>query len=220
VPVGLLHDLEDGEKREISEADYAHFLDVLPPVAFGFPWNGERWGFGFAEGSDFVYAFKREAGRYFAQETTLLNPNECGHSIEDQQRSPGFVERLGREQEAARAASWIPTWLKIGRESPWIREATDPPFDTRSFHPCVSDEELLEKFTHGNWSLGQAFFRGDLCFVQQVDGGDEWLAIKQGVPFESISFGRIIAAEGRPAAQEIIDRIRAVPVEKCKALEY
>jgi hypothetical protein len=217
--MGLLHDLDDGKKREITGEDFDYFLDV-PPVAMGFRRNGERWSFGFAEGYDYVYAFKKEGGRYFAQKTGLLNPHECGHSIEDQQNTPGFAERLGREKEATRAASWIPTWLKLGRENPWVRNAVDPPFDTRSFHPCVSDDELLDKLAHGNWCLGQAFFRGDLCFIQQVGGGDEWLTIKQGTPFESISFGRIIATKGRQAVQEIIDRIRAASVEKCRELDY
>ncbi len=218
--MGLLHDLDDGNKREVTETDFDYFLEVLPPVAMRFAWNGERWHFGFAEGYDYVYAFKKEGGRYYAQKTNLLNPYECGHSIDDQQRRSGFADRLCAEKEATRAASWIPTWLKLGKENPWIRSAGDPPFTTQSFHACVSDDELLDKFAHGNWCLGQAFYRGDVCFINQSNGGDEWLTIKQGTPFESISFGRIVRDQGRPAAQAILDRIRAAPVEKCRELDY
>ena len=67
-------------------------------------------------------------------------------------------------------------WLEIGLRNPWIREACDPPFTRKSFHRCATREELRERIWHGNWCLGQAFYLGDLCFIQQVDGGDEWLS--------------------------------------------
>jgi hypothetical protein len=216
--MSLLHDLDDGKKHAITEEDFDYFLDVLPPVAMRFPWNGERWHFGFAEGYDHIYAFKKEGGRCYAQKTNLINQHECGVSIEKQQQ--GLAEKLCQEKEATRAASWIPTWLKIGKANPWIRQASDPAFNTQSFHPCLNDAELLDKLEHGNWCLGQAFFLGDLCVIQQVDGGDEWLTIKQDTPFESMSFGRIIREKGRDAAQAILDRIKAASVKKCRELDY
>lgn len=118
------------------------------------------------------------------------------------------------------AISFKSTWIDIGRKNPWIRAASDPVFNSQSFHECASDDELLDKFAHGNWSLGQAFHIGDLCFINQVDGGDEWLTIKQNQAFESISFGTIIARSGRPAAQEILDQIRAATIEQCRSLNY
>ena len=75
--MGLLHDLDDGKKREIAEEDFDYFLDVLPPAAMGFRWNGEKWAFGFAEGADYVYAFKKEGGKYYAQKTGLMNPGNA-----------------------------------------------------------------------------------------------------------------------------------------------
>ena len=98
--MGLLNDLDDGKKREITEEDFDYFLDVLPPAAMSFRWNGEKWSFGFAEGADFVYAFKAEGGKYYAQKTELLNPRECGVSLERQQR--GFAARLKEDKGAAR----------------------------------------------------------------------------------------------------------------------
>ena len=62
-------------------------------------------------------------------------------------------------------------------------------------------DDLKEYFKHGNWALRQGFCHRinreeSLIFVQQVNGGDEYLAIKQTgehfFPFESISFGLII----------------------------
>ena len=204
--MGLLHDLDDGKKRGISEDDYYEFLEVLPPVAFRFRWNNEIWGFGFSEGYDYVYAFKKQGDQFYAQKTDLLNPWECGVSLQHQ--LAGKAPHLKEQKEAMRAASWIPTWVKIGKQNPFIRQAGDPPFNTLSFQSCISDDELLDKFEHGNWCLGQAFYRRDLCFIQQSQGGDEWLVIKQDTPFESISFGRILRDQGRAAAQAILDRMR------------
>ncbi len=216
--MSLLHQLDDGQKHEITEEDYDHFLEVLPPAVFRFTWNGERWGFGFAEGYDRVYAFKKDGDKFYAQRTDRINPSECGIPFHEQPE--GFADRLDAAKELARGRNWIPTWLKIGRKNAWIREANDPPFDTQSFHGCLSDDELLDKFEHGNWSLGQAFYRGSLCFVQQVDGGDEWLTIKEDTPFESISFGHILKKEGRDAARALLARLREASVEKCRALDY
>ena len=114
---------------------------------------------------------------------------------------------------------YLSKWLDIGKQNPWIREACDPPFNTRSFHECKDDAELLAKFKHGNWCLGQAFHIGDLCFIQQVDGGDEYLAIKGGHVVDSIGFGRIIERSGEQAVQEVLGRLRAARVERCQSLD-
>ncbi len=100
--MGLLHDLDDGKKRGIPEEDYDYFLEVLPPVAYRFTFNGERWNFGFAEGYDYIYAFKFENGRYFTQKTNLLNPYECGRTIAEQQADPSFVVRYEQAVREAR----------------------------------------------------------------------------------------------------------------------
>jgi len=51
-------------------------------------------------------------------------------------------------------------------------------------------------FKNGNWCLGQGVIYKNLCFIQQVNGGDEWLTIKQfptgTKPFESFSWEAII----------------------------
>jgi hypothetical protein len=216
--MGLLDRLQNGKKCEVNEDYYEHFLNVLPPVAYSFTWNGEQWGFGFAEGHDFIYAFKKEGDRFFAQKTNLMNPYECGVLLQEQLRRLG--QGTTEEKEAPRTSSWIPTWVKLGRKNPWIREADDPPFNTQSFYECKDDNELLDKLANRHWCLGQAFYRGDLCFINQVEGGSEWLTIMQGVPFESISFGFVMKEDGRAAGQAILDRIRAASVERCRELDY
>jgi hypothetical protein len=216
--MGLLDRLQNGKKCEVNEDYYEYFFNVLPPVAYNFTWNGEQWGFGFAEGAEHIYAFKKEGDQFFAQKTNLMNPYECGVSLEEQLRRLGQSPKTPKEPE--RTSSWIPTWVKLGRKNPWIREADDPPFNTQSFHECKDDNELLDKFTGRHWCVGQAFYRGDLCFINQVEGGSEWLAIKQDTPFDSISFSNIIQNEGRAGGQALLDRIRAASVKRCRELEY
>jgi hypothetical protein len=216
--MGLLHNLDDGKKREITEKDFDYFLEVLPPVATRFQWNNENWSFGFAEGDDYIYAFQKQGGKYYAQKTDLRNPYECGVSLASQLAGKGSL--LKERSEATRTASWIPTWVRLGKQSPWIRQANDPPFNTECFQACGNDNELLDKFEQGNWCVGQAFWRGDLCVVQQKNAGDEWLVIKQDVVVDSVSFGNIIKQKGRDAAKDLLDRIQSASLERCRELDY
>lgn len=113
----------------------------------------------------------------------------------------------------------IPAWLKLGRANPWIKCADDPRFAERSFYECDTLGELREWLDHGNWSLGQAFSYHDLCFINQVDGGDEWLTIRHGIAFESISARLII--ERDPAEWDaLVERLLAATPEQCRTLTY
>lgn len=105
----------------------------------------------------------------------------------------GFPLKWDVESDHGREVYLKTAWVEVGRENPWIRQADDPEFDWDSFGKEESVSSLVERLLHGNWCLGQAFFIGDLCFINQVDGGDEWLVIKGSVPFESFTceaFGR------------------------------
>ncbi len=83
-------------------------------------------------------------------------------------------------------------WLEIGLENPWISAEVDPPFDMTSFYPCLDEEELKQCFEKRCWVVGQAFYLGNLCFIQQRNGGDEWLTIKDNVVVDSLSWTVII----------------------------
>lgn len=111
----------------------------------------------------------------------------------------------------------IREWIQIGSSNSWIKYACDPPFNELSFCECFSMEELEEKLENGNWCLGAAFFYKNLCFINQVDGGDEWLTIKDDYAFESFTFSRIIR-DGR--FKEYIERLLAATREQCLELEY
>ena len=109
------------------------------------------------------------------------------------------------------------TWYRIGQENPWIRTATDPPFTRDSFVGCYSVEELAESMSGTMWAVGTAFYYRDLCFIQQVEGGDEWLTIRHGIGFESMTLGSRIE-DGTFAS--LVRRLLSASREECQRLEY
>ena len=110
----------------------------------------------------------------------------------------------------------IKKWIEIGNENYWIQEAEDPPFNEDSFYQCSNLEELQKKLNHGNWSLGQAFYLDNICFIQQINGGNEWLVIKGEIAFESISYQDY---QSQKFLQFIKD-IKQASKEELKTLNY
>jgi hypothetical protein len=108
-------------------------------------------------------------------------------------------------------------WYRLGMENVWISSADDPPFTRESFVGCYSIQELEERIGHGNWSMGTAFYYRDLCFINQVEGGDEWLTIRHGIAFESMTLEPFID-EGRFA--RLIRRLLTASKAQCQALTY
>jgi hypothetical protein len=90
----------------------------------------------------------------------------------------------------------IAKWIEIGRKNPWIAAAWDPEFDENSFHKCETFVELIKELEHGNWSTGQGFYYKNMAFINQVNGGDEWLVIRDDIKFESWSCGSVIRRSG------------------------
>lgn len=68
----------------------------------------------------------------------------------------------------------IAAWLSIGRTNPSIPPAYDPPFTELSFEICADVRHLADRILQGNGCLGQALALDDMCFINQIDGGDEW----------------------------------------------
>ncbi len=108
-------------------------------------------------------------------------------------------------------------WYKLGIENQWISSADDPPFTRDSFVGCYSVEELADRIGHGNWAIGTAFYYRDLCFINQVDGGDEWLTIRHGIAFESMTLESSIE-EGK--FTRLIRRLLTATKAQCQALTY
>lgn len=150
----------------------------------------------------------------------------CCNSWESYRPKPGGCESCGnsheedfltREIQPIVPKDLIDEWLIIGKKNPWICRAYDPPFSRGSICECETIEDLKERFVHGNWCLGQAFYYKDLCFINQVNGGCEWLTIKGKTPFESLFMTRIIEAG---EFESLIDRFERATEEQCRKLEY
>lgn len=186
----VLDRLADGKKHVVSQTDYENFLDVLPPVCVDMLYQGERWDFGFAEGADRIRLFRKQGASYYAIETPYINPFEAG-SIELQKRR------------------WVVGWIELGRKTRALHRARDTLLTPHSFQECGSDAELLAKVDQPHWPAGQAFFVGDLCFVNLANERGEWLALKEGTVLQTVSFRDIIDVDGMDAAQKVIDDLRA-----------
>lgn len=65
--------------------------------------------------------------------------------------------------------------------------AFEDPLTPKDFCECKTVEELYSQLTQGNCILGQPFYFKNLCFINQVNAGDEWLVIRDCVPFESLT---------------------------------
>lgn len=127
------------------------------------------------------------------------------------------LEEFSPEQQAL-----LPIWLTIGRRNLWICEAEDPPFDILSFFICRDFRTLAERILMGNWSLGQAFVLDNICFINQINAGDEWLTIKGKTAFESITMRGYEETpdESELRLYETVERIRAATEEQCRRLRY
>jgi hypothetical protein len=93
----------------------------------------------------------------------------------------------------------VEKWISIAQQNPWIRMrgsgdandicAFEPALTQQDFYECLSIEELYDLLTQGNWILGQPFYFQNLCLVNQINAGDEWLVIRDGLAFESLTAG-------------------------------
>lgn len=123
---------------------------------------------------------------------------------------------------------WYDTARKRSQD---IRAACDPPFTESSIHLCTSVAELKYRIGHGNWCVGQGFaianpFNTDqhICFVNQIDGGDEWLTIKYDRAFESMTFGPSIKRKAgysnRYTFEQYLSGLLNATLEECINLNY
>ncbi|MFC5402339.1 hypothetical protein [Cohnella soli] len=148
----------------------------------------------------------QEKGRQYA------NDCDCGQHVPVGQ-SCYFNEKHSKVRcDTCGKREMLDLWLLEGYRNPWIRGASDPEFDRTSF--CFIDTvvELLEKFRHGNWSLGNAFVYKNLVFINQVNGGDEWMAIKDWCPFDSITF-RAVLRHGDENGRKYIRKLLNYPID-------
>lgn len=125
------------------------------------------------------------------------------------------------EQKVLEAKCQENGWLKRGgfdwQDDPYMEEY---PYE---FDRCFTMQDLQDFFKQGNWGIRQGVVYGDLAFIQQVNGGDEWWTLKKDEAgnwhdFESISFKRI--AGDISELTRYIAGMRIATVEECKHLDY
>lgn len=113
----------------------------------------------------------------------------------------GHAPRTEKEKQFALAA------YNIGMENPWASGRVamsdgnfiveDDRLNKKNWAIINSLQRLYAFFEHGNWCLGTGVIHKNLAFIQQDDGGDEWLTMKQWpdgemFSFESVSFRGMI----------------------------
>lgn len=75
--------------------------------------------------------------------------------------------------EACQRNDWLMEQGIPWEDDPYLEEY---PYE---FARAKSIEDLASFFAHGNWALRQGAVFGDIAFIQQVDGGDEWWTLKK-----------------------------------------
>ena len=126
---------------------------------------------------------------------------------------------------------FINACYKIGMQNPWCSGRADfedgnflseeDRLNRNSFTVFTDAGKLKDAFKRGNRCLGEAFVYRDLCFMNQVNGGDEWLTMKgfgdDVLVFESISWIPIID-DGE--FDDLLKRLERATKKQCQELEY
>lgn len=113
-------------------------------------------------------------------------------------------------------------WLKVGGYD-W---QDDPFLEEYPYEFCRIDDidALREYFERGNWAIRQGVVFGDLAFINQVNGGDEWWTLKRDgrdwAAFESTSFALLIEAKGDEAFETLVRSMQLATPAQCRSLDY
>ena len=99
-------------------------------------------------------------------------------------------------------------------KNPWLGNYLEyPDYDYGyTFEELANMETLMDRMEHGNWSIRTGFIYESLAFVQQVNGGDEWLTLRKTAPgewesFESISMEHILRSRGEDDFAEYVGKL-------------
>ncbi|TAH61446.1 MAG: hypothetical protein EWM50_05990 [Gottschalkiaceae bacterium] len=128
-------------------------------------------------------------------------------------------------------------YIREAQKNPWLKRGgidfEEDPFMEMDYGYELtyvsSIENLLQKIGRGDWPIRQAFGYNSLVFANQVNGGDDWLAIKKfddGIikSFDTITFGRMIRDgktwTGKNIVQFIKDLDKANDDEELKKAWY
>lgn len=155
-----------------------------------------------------------EASEYYRHTGKIATMNDAGSVFDVEMFDTGDTLTFTAEH----IDDLSDDWLISGHA--WVNSAVDPVFNAGSFTECKTVDELIDKFRRGNWSLGTAFWYEDLCFINQVNGGDEWLTIRKDIAFDSVSCRLIIMKYGSEGFKDHIRRYKKATDEQLRNLEY
>jgi hypothetical protein len=140
---------------------------------------------------------------------------------------------LADKYTAEELGAWGPTWLEVAEKFNWNREPTytnEPNISPDDFLGFDSAIEMAKYILRGNWNSAQGFYvkGSDTVWINQIMGGSEWMVIKQGTRFESISAELVAGATYENGYEPVdpwklaslIDGINRSTVEQCVAYEY
>ena len=118
-------------------------------------------------------------------------------------------EKVHLEMSARKIDSLIAACEHKVRLSPHDYPAHDYPWSIKEVD-CI--DNLIDAFAHGNWSVRTGFILDNLAFVEQVSGGNEWLALMldggEWKSFDSISFYHILKKHGADYCETFIETIQ------------
>jgi hypothetical protein len=120
----------------------------------------------------------------------------------------------------------INTWLEIAQNNVWISQrgsyhpeddcAFEDPLCPKDFYECYTIQGLYNQLVKGNALLGQPFYYKNLCFINQINAGDEWLVIRDDLEFESLT----ASAMGYENFKHWVECILNTTNEQLRNLEY
>ena len=115
----------------------------------------------------------------------------------------------------------LDTWLRLGRENPWIRAGSDPPFGEASFALCRTAQEAARMVDRNNWTVGTGFVLADtdVCMIQQCEGKGEFLMIRGDQAFDSWTTGAPYGMHG-PELIAALDAVVRAPLDGRKRPQW
>lgn len=154
------------------------------------------------------------------EETAEVTEKRLTYMREYSKKYPEYFADLKIVKELGMTdTTWLAKWYEIGINNHWIAGAWDPQFTIGSFSECKTLEYLITKLQGGGWCLGQAFYYKNLCFIQQVNGGDEWMVIKEDKDFESYSCGAVLRRDKFKFIKDIY-RYLNTPTSQIQTWDY
>lgn len=141
--------------------------------------------------------------------------------MNETENRPVYAPATDAETKELTSACQRNGWLMRGgydwQDDPYLE---DYPYE---FCRAESIEDLTAFMAQGNWAIRQGILYEDLAFINQVNGGDEWWALKRTddgwLGFESASCALVIERDPAEFAQMVACMNAATP-EQCEHLDY